>query len=119
MSDGLYCEQYQRAAELIGGRWTAAIIRVLLGGIHHFSEMRAAIPGLSDRMLSERLRELEREGIVSRVVVPEMPVRVEYQLTPKGRALEPVMDALIAWIAAWGEHRPVPLTREEEHLRET
>jgi DNA-binding HxlR family transcriptional regulator len=81
--------------------------------------MRAAIPGLSDRMLSERLRELEREGIVSRVVVPEMPVRVEYQLTPKGLALEPVMDALIVWIAAWGEHRPVPLTREEEHLRDS
>ncbi len=113
MDDGLYCEYYQRAAELIGGRWTAAIIRALVGGVHQFSGLRTAIPGLSDRMLSERLRELEREGIVSRVVVPETPVRVEYHLTEKGKGLQPVMDAIITWIATWGEIQPKPISREE------
>jgi DNA-binding HxlR family transcriptional regulator len=64
-------------------------------------------------MLSERLRELEREGIVSRVVVPETPVRVEYHLTEKGKGLQPVMDAIITWIATWGEIQPKPISREE------
>ncbi|MFA7565916.1 MAG: helix-turn-helix domain-containing protein [Alkalispirochaeta sp.] len=112
-NDELYCEHYQRAAELIGGRWTATIIRVLLGGVHHFNAIRSEIPGLSDRMLSERLRELDHEGVVSRVVFPEMPVRVEYHLTDKGRALAPVMDALIAWIGEWAAPDPAPLARKE------
>lgn len=111
MHEELYCEHYQRAAELIGGRWTAAIVRVLLGGVHHFSEIRAAVPGLSDRMLSERLRELEREGIVLRTVIPEVPVRVEYSLTEKGKGLSPVMDAIIAWISSWSATEPSPPPR--------
>ena len=110
MDNPVYCELYQKAAELIGGRWTAAIVRAILGGVHHFTELRDAIPGLSDRMLAERLRELEREGIVRRTVIAEMPVRIEYQPTEKGRALAPVLDALIEWVGAWSDHTPAPLT---------
>jgi DNA-binding HxlR family transcriptional regulator len=110
MDDGVYCELFQRTVELIGGRWTASVLRALLGGVDHFSELRAAIPGLSDRMLAERLRELEREGIVERVVIPETPVRIEYHLTEKGRALAPVMNAVVEWLQTWGDGAPAPLS---------
>ncbi len=113
VDDHLYCEQYQKAAELIGSRWTAAIVRALLGGAHHFSSLKAAIPGLSDRMLAERLRELEREGITERIVIADMPVRVEYRLTKKGKGLSKVMNAIIEWLATWSETAPVPLAREK------
>ena len=66
-----------------------------------FAELRAAIPEISDRMLSERLRELEAEGIVDRIVVPETPVRVEYQLTEKGRALEQALASVGKWAERW------------------
>jgi DNA-binding HxlR family transcriptional regulator len=87
-----FCPYFHRAIELIGARWTGAVIRALLADVNHFSELSAAIPGLSDRMLSERLKELEAEGIVVRVVTPSTPVRIEYQLTEKGRALGAVLE---------------------------
>lgn len=111
--DGVFCAQYQRAIELVGGRWTGVIVRALLGGIHHFSELKAAIPGISDRMLAERLRELESEGLASRVVVPDMPVRIEYRLTDKGRALSDVIDAVVHWLEIWGEAAPAPLVQRD------
>src|SRR4029077_19990322 len=89
-----FCPYYHHAVELIGRRWTGAILRALLAGIQRFSDVASAIPGLSDRMLSERLRELEAEGIVKRLVRAEKPVRVEYLLTQKGRALGAVVEAL-------------------------
>jgi DNA-binding HxlR family transcriptional regulator len=95
------CPVFHRAVELIGRRWSGAILRVLLDGTERFSDIAAAIPGLTDRMLSERLKELEAEGILTRTVVPETPVRVEYQLTPKGRALGCVLDSIGAWAHAW------------------
>ena len=98
-----YCPVFQEAVELIGRRWTGAIVRTLLTGSTRFGEILARIPGLSDRLLSERLRELESEAIVTRTVIPEMPVRVEYQLTEKGRALESVMAAIGAWATEWVE----------------
>lgn len=107
----MYCEQFQPTVELIGGRWTASVQRALPGGVDHFSELRAVIPGLSDRMLAERLRELEREGIVERVVIPETPVRIEYDPTEKGRALAPVMNAVVEWRQAWGDGAAAPLAR--------
>lgn len=96
-----FCPYYHVAIELIGRRWTGAIVRALLQGVSRFGDLAATIPDLSDRMLSERLKELESEGIVVRLVVPEMPVRIEYHLTPKGRALEPVMAAILAWAEDW------------------
>ena len=100
------CAKFHRAVELIGGRWTGAVIQLLLNGRMRFAELRAAIPDISDRMLSERLRELETEGIVARIVVPETPVRVEYELTEKGRALEHALAAVGRWAERWITEMP-------------
>ncbi len=95
------CSVYHRAVELIGRRWTGVIVSALLGGARRFSDIAAAIPGLTDRMLSERLKELEGEGIVTRTVIPATPVRIEYHLTEKGRALQSVIDAVATWAHTW------------------
>ena len=95
------CPRFHQAVELIGRRWTGAIVFVLLNGRCRYGELRAAIPHVSDRMLSERLKELEQEGIVERHVVAETPVRVEYALTPKGTALARPVDALLRWAHEW------------------
>src|SRR5262249_53579182 len=86
---------------LVGRRWTGAIIYVLLRARCRFATLREAIPDITDRMLSERLHELEQEGIVERTVVPDTPVRVEYALTEKGRALVRAFDALSQWADTW------------------
>ena len=91
------CVYYHRAVELIGKRWSGAILAVLMDGPLHFSEIRRAVPEISDRLLSERLKELEAEGIVERRVIDGSPVRTEYSLTDKGQALEPSLDALQSW----------------------
>jgi DNA-binding HxlR family transcriptional regulator len=95
------CPAFHRAVELIGRRWTGAILFVLRSGARRFGDIASAVPGLTDRMLSERLKELEAEGIVRRTVYPEMPVRVEYQLTERGQALWPVLDAVASWAHDW------------------
>lgn len=92
-----FCPYFHRAAELIGRRWTGAILRALLSGVTHFNEIKATIPDLSPRMLSERLKELEAEGILVREVTPTTPVRTEYRLTEKGEQLAPVLDAIEEW----------------------
>jgi DNA-binding HxlR family transcriptional regulator len=97
------CRRFHQASELIGRRWTGAIIYVLLRARCRFATLRAAIPDITDRMLSDRLQELEHEGIVERTVVPETPVRVEYSLTKKGRALASAMDAIADWAEKWVE----------------
>jgi len=97
------CAKFHRASELIGRRWTGAIIYVLLKSRCRFATLRDAIPEITDRMLSERLQELEQEGIVERTVVPMTPVRVEYSLTKKGRALASAVDAISAWADKWVE----------------
>ena len=91
------CVYYHRAVELIGKRWSGAIVAVLLDGPLHFSEIRRAVPEISDRLLSERLKELEAEGLVERRVIDGSPVRTEYSLTRKGKALEPSVRTLQAW----------------------
>jgi DNA-binding HxlR family transcriptional regulator len=96
-----FCPRYHHAVELIGRRWTGAIIRMLLPGSARFNALRAAVPDISDRMLAERLRELETEGIITRTVIPDVPVRVEYELTTKGRALEGVVLAIAKWAEGW------------------
>ena len=97
--DGLprCCSRYHRAVELVGKRWTGAILLVLLEGPLRFCEITHVVPDLSDRLLSERLKELEGEDIVRRRVYDGSPVRVEYSLTQKGRALEPALRALKSW----------------------
>ena len=95
------CARFHRASELIGRRWTGAIIFVLLKSRCRFAVLAAAIPDITDRMLSDRLRELEEEGIVERTVVPATPVRVEYALTRKGRALASAIDAITDWAHKW------------------
>src|SRR3954462_2759358 len=88
------CPYFHEAVELLGKRWTGAIVHSLLSGPRRFSELSHAIPQISDRLLSIRLRELEGVDIVARQVHDEPPVRVEYELTSKGRALEPTVTAL-------------------------
>ncbi|WP_206316346.1 helix-turn-helix domain-containing protein [Streptomyces sp. C1-2] len=95
------CARFHTAIELIGARWTGAILRALFTGQCRYAQIRDAVPGLSDTMLAQRLRELQREGLIERHVVPETPVRVRYDLTAKGRDLEPVIEAVITWSHTW------------------
>lgn len=95
------CSRFHRASELIGRRWTGAIIFVLLKSRCRFAVLSAAIPDITDRMLSDRLRELEEKGIVERTVVPDTPVRVQYALTRKGRALASAINAITDWAHKW------------------
>lgn len=98
-----FCPAYTQAIEIIGRRWTGAIVRAMLAGATRFSEILAAVPGLSDRLLSERLKELEAEGIVQRHVTPSTPVRIEYSLTDKGHDLAAVVRGVAAWAEAWAK----------------
>lgn len=95
------CPRYHKAIELVGKRWNGAIVRVLMDGPQRFSDILEAIPGLHDRLLSERLKELETEDIVVRRVYPETPVRIEYVLTDKGRDLQRVVSAVHRWADRW------------------
>jgi DNA-binding HxlR family transcriptional regulator len=107
------CSRFHKAVELIGGRWTGAVIQALLRGPTRYATIRAAIPDISDRMLSDRLRILEAEGLVERRVVPETPVRVEYQLTAKGRSLDAALAAIGSWAERWidsPQGAPAPLS---------
>jgi DNA-binding HxlR family transcriptional regulator len=95
------CPHFHAAIELIGKRWTGAILCALTEGQLRFGELGKAVPGLSDRLLSRRLRELEEEGLVSRDVEPGSPVRVVYALTGKGADLRPAIEALGDWARRW------------------
>jgi DNA-binding HxlR family transcriptional regulator len=95
------CPRYEHAIQILGKRWTGLLLSALMGGPKRFCELTALVEGLSDRVLSDRLRELEAEGIVNRIVYPQIPVRVEYQLTEKGHALKPVVDEIHIWAEQW------------------
>ncbi len=95
------CSLYHQAVELVGKRWTGAIVAVLLAGPARFGEIRACVPDLSDRLLSERLKELEAEGIVDRQMLGGNPPRTQYLLTDKGMALGPALDSLKSWARTW------------------
>jgi DNA-binding HxlR family transcriptional regulator len=99
------CARFHAAVELVGRRWTGAVIQLLLDGRMRYAELRSAIPEISDRMLSERLRELEAEGLVERKVHEGSRARVSYALTEKGRALEPAIQELSSWARRWNESR--------------
>jgi DNA-binding HxlR family transcriptional regulator len=87
--------------ELIGRRWAGAILYALTGGPLHFAELKEAVPGMSDRLLSHRLKELEEAELVKREVKAGNRVRVSYELTAKGHSLEPVMGGLRDWARHW------------------
>lgn len=95
------CPRYHHAVELLGRRWTGCIISILLQGPARYNEIRTEIPDISDRMLAERLKELESEGLLVRTVMPQPPVGVEYSLTDKGRALEGAVTAIAKWAERW------------------
>lgn len=95
------CPDFHAAVELVGRRWAGAILWALAEGPAYFADITTAIPGLSDRLLSTRLRELEAEGLVEREVHPGAPARVSYALTEKGRALEPALRELRGWAKRW------------------
>jgi DNA-binding HxlR family transcriptional regulator len=99
----IYCEYYQAVIELIGRRWMGAVLRVLMSdGPRRFNELLAAIPGLSDRLLTERLRELTEHEIVERIPAPDIsPIAIQYRLTKSGRDLESVVRAISAWARRW------------------
>jgi DNA-binding HxlR family transcriptional regulator len=96
------CARFHHAVEVIGRRWSGAIVMLLLQcKAARFNELLAAIPGISDRLLTERLRELEAEGIVRRTVEPGPPVRVTYGLSEAGKELEQALTALGRWAERW------------------
>ncbi len=101
--EGECCPYLHEAVELVGKRWTGAIVFVLMTEQRpmRFSQIGEAVPRLSDRLLSERMKELEARGIVERRVFPESPVRVEYELTDMGRALAPALEELRKWARHW------------------
>lgn len=95
------CPYYHEAVEMVGKRWTGAILRVLMDGPLRFSEIAQAVPELSDRLLSERMKELEARGVVERTVHPGPPLRVEYSLSRMGSELEPALSELQRWAERW------------------
>jgi len=99
---GECCPYLHEAVELVGKRWTGAILAVMLqGGPMRFSQIAQAVPALSDRLLSERMKELEARGIVERRVHPDSPARVEYALTEMGTELAPTLRQLKSWSHRW------------------
>ena len=99
------CKRYEKATEILGKRWTGLILRQLLDEPRRYGELAAAMD-ISDRVLSERLKELEAEGILERTVEPGPPVRVSYALSKKGAALYKVLDELSRWADRWIELEP-------------
>lgn len=96
-----FCPRFQYTIELIGRRWVGAVIRALASDPRRFNELLAGIPGLSDRLLTERLRELETEGLVARHVHDSRPIRVSYELTESGRSLVPIIREISDWSERW------------------
>lgn len=97
------CPRFHAAIELIGKRWSGAIIWSLSAGPLRFADLKRAVPGLSDRLLSQRLRELEEAGVLSRTVEDTLPVRVTYELTDKGESLEPAIISIGEWAERWAD----------------
>ena len=106
--DVAFCPRFHKAIELVGRRWTGAVVRVLFAGPRRFNELLAAVPGMSDRLLTERLRELEAEKLIDREVQPGSPVRVVYSLTCAGAELQVALDALGHWAERWIEDPTAP-----------
>ncbi|WP_312096022.1 helix-turn-helix domain-containing protein [Niallia sp.] len=102
MNQSTICPRFEKAMSILSQRWTGLIIYQLLNGPQRFCSIESSI-GISGRLLSERLKDLEQAGIVVREVYPETPVRIEYSLTEKGRSLEPIMKEIEHWSHSWLE----------------
>lgn len=100
MKETTLCPRLSNAMDLLGKRWTALILYQLLSGPKRFNEIESSMP-ISGRLLSERLKELESQGLVTREVYSEVPVRVEYTLTDKGSALRQVIEGIEQWSQQW------------------
>jgi DNA-binding HxlR family transcriptional regulator len=97
------CQHFQQAADVIGKRWNALIVRALDQGPRRYSNLKVMVDGISDAVLSDRLKELEASGIVRRDVIPSSPIRIDYALTDRGADLAGVMRELAAWAERWSE----------------
>ncbi|PPA70646.1 winged helix-turn-helix transcriptional regulator [Jeotgalibacillus proteolyticus] len=95
------CPKFEQAFQLLGKRWNGVIIRVLAGSPKRFSEISEPIPQISNKILTERLKELEEQGVIIREVYPETPVRILYRLSDKGHALAPILDEVQKWADKW------------------
>jgi DNA-binding HxlR family transcriptional regulator len=95
------CPKFEAAIEILAKKWTGLILRVLMEEKRRFRDIREQIPQMSERMLAERLKDLEASGLINRQVYPETPVRIEYTLTDKGKALQPVLDSIEKWAHEW------------------
>jgi DNA-binding HxlR family transcriptional regulator len=100
-------EEMRRAFALLSGKWKLEIMWLLNQRVYRFGELRKAIPGITQHMLTAQLREFEADGLVSRTVFAEVPLRVEYEMTQKARALGPTMEALTAWWIKYGQSVPL------------
>jgi len=105
-ADTPICQHFQRAAELVARRWVPQVIYAMQGGPRRYSDLKAAIPHISDALLSDRLKELEAASIVTRTVEPSTPVRIAYALTPRGEELAGVLGELQVWAERWAR-RPL------------
>ncbi|WP_018752286.1 winged helix-turn-helix transcriptional regulator [Paenibacillus sanguinis] len=108
MNTSSMCPRFEKAVELLSKRWTTFIVYKLLDGPKRFIEIENSLSNLSGKMLSERLKELEEEGVIQRIVYPEKPVRIEYSLTSRGMALAPVFAEIQDWATEWIELAPPP-----------
>nr|WP_320201850.1 helix-turn-helix domain-containing protein [Agrobacterium sp. rho-13.3]MDX8311628.1 helix-turn-helix domain-containing protein [Agrobacterium sp. rho-13.3] len=105
-------DEMRRAFTLLSGKWKLEIMWLLNQRVYRFGELRKAIPGITQHMLTAQLRELEADGLVSRTIFAEVPPRVDYEITAKARGLQPTMEALAAWWREYGTDLPAkPATR--------
>lgn len=100
MSKPTICPKFEKAISLLSQRWTALVVYQLLLGTQRFSEIQSAI-GISGKVLSDRLKDLEKQDIVKREVIPDTPVIIEYSLTEKGRSMEPILRTIESWSQDW------------------
>jgi len=115
-SAGAFCPRFHTAVELIGRRWTGAILRAMRSGHSRFTDIAAVVPGLHDRLLADRLRELEAAGVIRREVAATSPGRVDYRLTEMGHDLDHVMDAIALWAEKWVPGRPCEVADSQAAL---
>lgn len=91
------CCPVERTLEVIGGRWKVLILRELFSGVKRFGQLHRALHGITQKMLTQQLREMEQDGIIHREVYLQVPPKVEYSLTPQGESLKPIIDAMHEW----------------------